>query len=400
MTSPVRMTAMTPASAPVAPAVPAHQPRVRALITMPSGRAGVGTTFRNIIGPAAAAGYPADIFTTRLDPVGPAPAASVHESIRPWLRSLPYALQAPFAERRLHRTYLDAIQPGEVAYLWPSVPLAVYETLKSRGVSIVAEAVNTRMAVARPVLDAAYDALGLPPAHGITDARIADQAARYALSDAICAPSPATEAALASGGLMSRIVPTGYGTWIPATLPPRPPKSPDDPVTFLFVGLQCVRKGIHILLDAWRSAPANARLRLVGDIEPAIARRYADVLNLPSVSRSGFTLDVASEYRAADVFVLPSLEEGDAIVTYEAAAHALPAIATAAGSGRFGADTSAVSIVPPRDAQALADRIAAFAASDDLRRDLGARARRAVGPYDWSAVGPRSFAALHAALAR
>jgi hypothetical protein len=31
---------------------------------------------------------------------------------------------------------------------------------------------------------------------------------------------------------------------------------------------------------------------------------------------------------------------------------------------------------------------------------LGARARRAVGPYDWSAVGPRSFAALHAALAR
>ncbi len=367
---------------------------------MPSGATGVGMTFRNVIASAAAAGYAADIFTTRLDPAGPPPAATVHETVPAWLHRLPYILVAPAAERRLHEGYLAAIRPGEIAYLWPSVPLALYQTLKSRGMRIVGESINTRMAVARPILDAAYDALGLPPAHGITDARIADQAARHALCDVICAPSPATEAALSAAGLTARIVPVSYGTSLPAPCPPRPPKAPGAPVTFLFVGLQCVRKGIHVLLDAWRSAPANARLRLVGDIEPAIARLYADVLNLPSVSRSGFTLDVAAEYRAADVFVLPSLEEGDAIVTYEAASHGLPVIATQAGAGRFGADTGAVSMVPCGDPAALADRIAVFAASDDLRRDAGARAVTAVAPYDWSAVGPRSFAAIHAALDR
>jgi glycosyltransferase involved in cell wall biosynthesis len=398
MTSPLRMAHLTPVLRSGVTADPARSPPVRALITMPSGPVGVGMTFRNVVGSAAAAGYAADIFTTRLDSAGLPPAAPVHESIRPWLRRLPYGLVAPAAERRLHRDYLAAIRPGEVAYLWPSVPLALFQTLKSRGNRIVGESVNTRMAVARPILDAAYDALGLPAAHGITDARIADQAARHALCDVICAPSPATEAALAAAGLSARIVPTSYGTWLPTMRTPRPPRARGEPVTFLFVGLQCVRKGIHVLLHAWRNAPANARLRLVGDIEPAIARLYADVLNLPSVSRTGFTLDVAAEYRAADVFVLPSLEEGDAIVTYEAAAHALPLIATHAGAGRFGADTGAVSIVPGGDASALADRIATFAASDDLRRDAGAQSRKAVAPYDWSAVGPRSFAALHAAL--
>mgnify|MGYP006369380075 FL=1 len=161
------------------------------------------------------------------------------------------------------------------------------------------------------------------------------------------------------------------------------------------VGQQSVRKGLQTALEAWKSAPSHARLRIVGGIEPHLIRRYRDVLNLRSVTSVGFTRGVAAEYLKADVFLFPSLEEGDALVTYEAAAHALPIIATVVGAGRFGADTGVYVEVPPLDPSALADRIAAFAGSGDLRRDLGQRARSAVLPYDWTFVGPRTFRTLH-----
>ena len=45
-----------------------------------------------------------------------------------------------------------------------------------------------------------------------------------------------------------------------------------------------------------------------------------DLLAHPSVETVGFTNDVGSIMRAADVLLLPSVEEGSALVTYEAQA--------------------------------------------------------------------------------
>ncbi len=369
-------------------------PRVRALMTMPCAESGVGYTCRSLLGSAARAGYPLTFDTSRLDGATE-PLLSVRTVLGPVFRHAPFWAVRPLAGPLLHRGFLGSVRPGDVAYLWPSVPVSVYRALKARGILIVAEAINTRMAVSRPILENAYARLGLPPAHGITDRRIADQAERYGLADYIFAPSPGTAGALADPSISARILSSSYGATIPAALPERGPKSAGDPVTFLFVGQQSVRKGLQTVLDAWKSAPPHARLRIVGGIEPGLVRLYHDVLNLPSVTSVGFSRDVAAEYLNADVFLFPSLEEGDALVTYEAAAHALPIVATAVGAGRFGADTGAYVAVPPLDASALAHQIAAFAASEDRRRDLGERARSAALPYDWKLVGPRNFRILH-----
>lgn len=368
--------------------------RVRALMTMPCAVSGVGSTCRSLLAAATRAGFPLTLDTSRFDGRGEA-ALTVRTVLGPVFGQVPYWAVRPLAGHVLHRRFLASVQPGEVAYVWPSVPVSVYRALKSRGIPIIAEAINTRMAVSRPILEDAYARLGLPPAHGITDRRIAEQAERYALADFIFAPSPGTAAALADPSISARILPSSYGAAIPANLPERCLKSAGDPVTFLFVGQQSVRKGLQTVLEAWKGAPSYARLRIVGGIDPQLIRLYRDVLNLPSVTSVGFTKDVAAEYLNADVFLFPSLEEGDALVTYEAAAHALPIISTAVGAGRFGADTGAYVAVPPLDTSALAHQIAAFAASGDLRRDLGERARSAVLPYDWKLVGPRNFRILH-----
>jgi glycosyltransferase involved in cell wall biosynthesis len=137
------------------------------------------------------------------------------------------------------------------------------------------------------------------------------------------------------------------------------------------------------------------RLRLVGDIEPGLSRVFADVLGRSNVDHVPFTLNVTPEFDRADVFVLPSIEEGDSIVTYEAADRGLPILASPMGAGRMGAESGATCLIDPYDADGFAEALHLFAASDDLRHEWGALGRRAVLDYDWSLVGPRSFAALH-----
>ncbi|MCB2128037.1 MAG: glycosyltransferase family 4 protein [Rhodobacteraceae bacterium] len=369
---------------------------IRALFPVPCVGAGVAATCRSIL-TASAGHFPLELFTARVDRAEALPFACRH-ALGPAMRTLPYVATSWLGQPRLVESYLSAIAPGDLAYLWPSTPLAVYRELARRGILIAVESLNTRMEVAKPVLDAAYDRLGLPPDHGITPARIAEQNERHALASAIFSPSPATDAAFAGTALAGRAVPASYGTWIPNSLGPRAPRAPGQPVTFLFLGTACIRKGIHHLLAAWRDVPATAHLRIVGRVEPAVARLFADVLAQENVTCAGFSRNVSAELASADVLVLPSLEEGDPIATYEAAAHGLAVIASPAGAGRIGAETGAIDIVAPHDRDQLRDMIARFAGSEELRRHRGQSARAAALLYDWSLAGPQRFSRLSEAL--
>ncbi|MBS0573071.1 MAG: glycosyltransferase family 4 protein [Proteobacteria bacterium] len=370
--------------------------RLQTLMSMPCGDVGVGATCRSILRAVTINDGRARLFTSRSDStrIEPFPIRTYTPAVLSWL---PHRITRQISVRRLHRAYLATIGAGDIAYLWPSVPLHIFQTLHDRGVTIVTEAINTRMADARLVMDGAYAELGLPPTHRITPDRIADEEARLRLATAIFSPSPATDKSLARSAVADRVIPASYGTWV-GEAPRRPHRDPGEPVTFLFIGRSCIRKGLHHLLEAWREAPPNARLRIVGLEQPELQRLYADVLAQPNVSATGFCADVHAEYARADVFILPSLEEGDPIVTYEAAAAGLPVLASATGAGRIGAETGAIRIFDTSDIGALRHEIAAFAASAGLRAAWGARALAGVAPYDWPLVAARRSAALSAFL--
>lgn len=374
-------------------------PRVyRALLGVPVEASGLSQTCWSILQALSRSGWPVRLHAPALRSGGwgSAPIRTVLPNIA---SRLPFDLLRPLLQQFVHRQFLSAIREGEVAYLWPTVPLRTFEAVARRGVPIVTEAVNTRMAAAKDVLDAAYDALGAAPEHGITPERIAMQEARNALCAAVFVPSPAVEVSYRDTPYAARTLPASFGTWVPETLPEKS-RAADRPVRLLFVGRDSVRKGLHHLLDAWRRAPDNAELRIVGEISALLRERYADVLDLPSVSAAGFKSDMESEYLAADVAILPSLEEGDPIATYEAASYGLPVIASMPGAGRFGAETGLVEIVEPREIDALRDAIHRFAGEEEMRRDLGARSRAASFDYDWSRVAPARFEKLADFLAR
>lgn len=372
--------------------------RIHALMSIPCAAVGFGATCRALLRGAQDAGHHPELFTSRDDGKITEPFP-VHDYAPGLLRALPHRITRRITVPRAHVDFVNQLPLADVAYLWPSVPTGVFRAVRDCGRPLVGEAINTRMADAKPILDAAFESLSVRPSHRITDERIRIEEENLALMDYIFSPSPATDISLSRASARPRILPSSYGVWVPPHLPERQAKAPGEPVTFLFVGLSCIRKGLHHLLEVWKDVPKNAHLRIAGMNQPELWNLFADVFAQENVSATGFTPHVVAEYTKADALVLPSLEEGDPLVIYEAAARGLPVLASQVGSGRIGAETGAIHTLDTANVAALRQAVETFTRHEDLRRDWGDRARAASFHYDWSKVAARRFALLAKVLA-
>ena len=154
----------------------------------------------------------------------------------------------------------------------------------------------------------------------------------------------------------------------------------------LCVGSLIPRKGHAVLVEAlggladrpWHLACAGSRRR-----DPATAAAVQHLVRERGLQRrvallgelDPATLD--AQYHRADLFVLASHYEGYGMVFGEALARGLPVVATAGGAVPEAVPAEAALLVPPGDAQALAEALAAVMDDDALRRRLTAGARTA-----------------------
>jgi glycosyltransferase involved in cell wall biosynthesis len=147
-----------------------------------------------------------------------------------------------------------------------------------------------------------------------------------------------------------------------------------EPGRILFAGTAELRKGIHYLAMAAERLAARhrCRFRVAGHAAPEVTSQPI-CRSLEFLGRLPRT-EIHREFGVADLFVLPSLAEGSALVTYEALGAGLPVVATkAAGSVvRDGIDGL---IVPERDPDALAGAIERIVADRALRARMAAAAR-------------------------
>jgi glycosyltransferase involved in cell wall biosynthesis len=114
----------------------------------------------------------------------------------------------------------------------------------------------------------------------------------------------------------------------------------------------------------------------------------------------GEVADVAGLLGAADLCVFSSLSEGSPNGVLEAMAAGLAVAATdLPGIREIVGEAGAPFLAPPRDAEALADRVGRLLASPETRRSLGQRNRRHVaGEYTCERMGSRTAALLCRAL--
>lgn len=166
----------------------------------------------------------------------------------------------------------------------------------------------------------------------------------------------------------------------------RPPELGIDttgPVV-LFVGRLNYYKGVEYLIDAMQDVEATLLVAGDGKRRSALEQRTRDLGLDNQIKFLGYVPDteLAGVYRAADVFVLPSVEPSEAfgIVQLEAMARELPVVNTSLPTGVpwVSQDGKTGLTVPPRDATALADSINTLVGDGELRRRYGEQGRKRV----------------------
>lgn len=184
-----------------------------------------------------------------------------------------------------------------------------------------------------------------------------------------------------------------------------PVPEPPGPPAAALVARMLWDKGVGELVAAARILRARGdgpAVRLVGprdDHNPAaIPRRTLEGWVAEGVvDWAGEVADIAALWRQTAIAVLPSYREGLPKALLEAAASGRPMVATdVPGCREIVRHGETGLLVPPRDPAALADALARLAGDADLRRRLGANARRLVEER----FGEQAIAAAVAALYR
>ena len=174
--------------------------------------------------------------------------------------------------------------------------------------------------------------------------------------------------------------------------------SPHSPL-LIFVGSLIRRKGIDVLLKAWKTlhrVHGDAHLVLVGrntfpkhDPDASFLREQLTSLSSTCAShvhQMGVRDDVARLLLAADLFVFPSRREGFGTVMIEAMASGLPCVVTkqlGITDFIFNENGSTGTVIPQEDHAALATAVSRMLSNPTSAAEIGRAARRrAVARFD------------------
>jgi phosphatidylinositol alpha-1,6-mannosyltransferase len=166
----------------------------------------------------------------------------------------------------------------------------------------------------------------------------------------------------------------------------------------LFVGRLIPRKGLGYLVEAAKRVVKERRETLfviVGN-GPLRNRLVSDVEAAGLAGNFAFLGDVSEKtlteaYSCADVFALPSIQEGQGIVLLEAQASGKPVVAfNVSGVTEAMHDKETGLLVKPADSGELAEAILRLLSDESLRLKMGAKGREFVGrELSWDVCAKR-----------
>jgi glycosyltransferase involved in cell wall biosynthesis len=321
--------------------------RLRVAFSFPDtlGAPGIGTTAWNQVQGLIGLGHEVRVYATALGREVPG-AKEVVTTLTLAGRRVPHrAVGRRRAYHRHDRQVANALRKlagrVDVVHCWPRATLETAAAAQETGVASVREAPNTHTAYAYERVAGETARLGLaqPGGHSHTaDVQaLALEEREYAAVDLVAVPSEFSRRTfLERGYAPARLGLHQYG-FDPSLFPAPEGRRNGRPrgLRALFVGRCEPRKGLHYALQAWLASGAAERgtFTICGDFYPGYRELLAEGLGHPSVAVKGFVPNVADLMRESDVLVLPSVEEGSALVTYEAqASGCVPVVSEAAGA--------------------------------------------------------------------
>lgn len=279
--------------------------------------------------------------------------------------------------RHLERQKLDGEQ--DQFFGFASASLETLEALRDRGVFTVLDQFDPGRAEEEIVFEEAAKWPGWQQAPGrIPDAYFERLRREWDAADLVLVNSGWSRSALLRQGVPAGkicVVPMAYE---PEVVCVQPKTSAPGPLNVLWLGTVNLRKGIPYLIEAARQLP-DMRFTVAGPIEisnDAVASAPANVEFLGRITRDR----TAQVYRAADVFVLPTMSDGFAITQLEAMGFGLPVVTTP-NCGEVVTDGVDGLLVRAGDANDLASALARLDADRSLMREMSRRAIAKVGTF-------------------
>lgn len=256
---------------------------------------------------------------------------------------------------RINHAAVDAV------HCWPLGSLRTLRVARQFGIPTFLERPNAHTAFAFEAVERENRrvGIGLPSDHdhATNPAVLAQELEEYALADFLLCPSEFVAGTFRDRGFApEKLLRHQYGF--------DPEKfhlgnqNPMEPLVALFAGVCEPRKGLHTALEAWLASGAQneGAFLICGEFVPGYRERLAGMLAHPRVRYLGQRSDLAEVMAGAHLFLLPSVEEGSALVTYEARAAGCVLLVSDA-SGAIGRHGDTALIHPAGDAHTLRNHI-------------------------------------------
>lgn len=292
--------------------------------------------------------------------------------------------------------FLFQIKPGDIVYLWPGSSDALFQRVKAKGNIIVLENINCYQKISKIILDDESQRLGIEHTHLITQESIESESNKLQSCDYVFSPSPlVTQSLLDDGVPLDKILESSYGLHKYQQLEQLPGVSLESkPLEVIFVGRVGLRKGIHLLLEYWLEANINGTLKIIGNVEDSIKSLIETYKDIDNIEFINFVSEIDEVYKNADIFVLPSLEEGSPLVTYLALGAGLPCIVSPMGGLGVITDNLNGYIIEPHDKSSWINALQNLANSSSLRQRFSQAAKEASNSFLWEKVGQQRAALL------
>lgn len=246
---------------------------------------------------------------------------------------LPYRFLGSRRMCAIHDWIVARMLPGlrgqfDLIHGWPLGSLMTIRAAKKLGIPFVIERPNAHTRFAFEVVAQECERLGfrLPHdhEHAYNPKTLEREEAEYEEASALLCPSDfVARSFLDEGFRESKLLRHRYGYDETRFHPGDGAiSSPDRGLTMMYAGACAPRKGLHHALRAWLDSGAAERGRFIvcGGFIKGYRELLGDMIDHPSVGILGHRNDLDFLMRQSDIFVLPSIEEGSALVTYEARA--------------------------------------------------------------------------------
>ena len=271
---------------------------------------------------------------------------------------------------------------------WSGMSSNALKRAKSFGAITVIERGSAHILDQKEILEDEYNRYGIK-IRPISDLMIEKELSEYCEADYISIPSKfARQTYIERGISPERLIQVPYGVNLSAFYPIA---NNDDIFRVVFVGGLTFRKGVHYLLDAfYQLRLKNAELLLIGTLSPEIKpflRKYEGVYKYIGTVPH---LELYKYLSKGSVFVLPSLEEGLALIIPQAMACGLPIICTTnTGGADIVRDGTDGYIVPIRDVEALKEKITYLYKNEDRRNFMSKMVLKRIQEFTWDSYGEK-----------